>query len=191
MTVPTLLVVVAHPDDETLWCGGELMGRPERSTYVITLCRGSDAERAPRFQRALAELGVQGAMGDLDDGPEQDALDIDTVKRRSFDLVLTHHADGEYRRHRRHEECSRAIAMLREEGALRAGSLWQFAYENDEPGGLTRARRKADWLCELRSDIFAKKRRIITDIYGFRPDSWEAQTTPAVEAFMCCPFSAR
>ena len=46
-------VVVAHPDDETLWAGGLLLGHPEWSPFIVTLCRGQDPDRAPKFQRAL------------------------------------------------------------------------------------------------------------------------------------------
>jgi hypothetical protein len=38
---------------------------------------------------------------------------------------------------------------------------------------------------ELPAKVWGKKYRILTEIYGFAPDSWEAQTTPKVEAFRC------
>ncbi len=39
-------VIVAHPDDETLWCGGTLLSHPFWNVLVLTLCRASDTEWA-------------------------------------------------------------------------------------------------------------------------------------------------
>lgn len=131
-------VVVAHPDDETLWAGGLLLSHPEWFPFIATLCRGKDPDRAPRFLKALEQLRAQGAMGDLDDGPDQVPLDSSVLKEailsllpgRDFDLLLTHAPQGEYTWHRRHGEVSQAVQDLWREGRLRAKRMWQFAYED-------------------------------------------------------------
>ena len=64
-------VVVAHPDDETLWCGGYILAHPEYDWRIVTLCRASDPDRAPKFRRVLEQLGAVGDMADSDDGPDQ------------------------------------------------------------------------------------------------------------------------
>ncbi len=64
-------VIVAHPDDETLWAGGTILSHPSWNCFIISVCRGNDPERAPRFYKALKILRSSGNMGDLDDGPEQ------------------------------------------------------------------------------------------------------------------------
>ena len=63
--------MVAHSDDEVLWAGDTILLRPHWSWHVASLCRARDADRAPTFQRVVAQLGAVGSMGDLDDGPEQ------------------------------------------------------------------------------------------------------------------------
>jgi hypothetical protein len=46
-------MIVAHPDDETLWAGGLMLLHPESRWTVMTICRKSDADRAARFQRVM------------------------------------------------------------------------------------------------------------------------------------------
>ena len=42
-------VVVAHPDDETLWTGGLLLSHPEWSIFIVSLCRGKDTDPTASF----------------------------------------------------------------------------------------------------------------------------------------------
>ena len=58
---PQVAVIVAHPDDETLWTGGLLLSHPEWSPFIVTLCRGEDSDRAPKFFKAMECLGAKGA----------------------------------------------------------------------------------------------------------------------------------
>lgn len=184
-------VVVAHPDDETLWAGGTVLLHPECRWWIFTLCRASDPDRAPRFRRALDALGAEGRMADLDDGPQQTPLEpgvvedavLGLVGERRFDLVLTHGPGGEYTRHLRHEELSRAVASLWEGGRFRANALRLFAYTDDGGRHLPRADGRAHVTLRLPEEVWREKWRIITGLYGFAPDSFEARTTPGTEAF--------
>ena len=78
---PRAAVVVAHPDDETLWCGGYILTHPEFLWRILTLCRAVDPDRAPKFRRVLQRLGAEGDMADLDDGPDQAPLPAGQVRR--------------------------------------------------------------------------------------------------------------
>jgi hypothetical protein len=60
-----------------------------------------------------------------------------------------------------------------------------FAYEDGDRAYLPRVREDADRRDVLTDDIWVEKRRLITDLYGFGPDSWEALTTPRHEGFWC------
>lgn len=186
-------VVVAHPDDEVLWAGGMVLRHPAWAWRIVTLCRGGDPDRSRRFVRVLRELGAEGAQSDLDDGPAQAPLDPAAVEHAllelagpgPYDLVLTHGPRGEYTRHRRHEEVCRAVIALWRRAALQIGELWLFAYDDDERRRLPLARTDADRHDELPAEIWQHKHRIMTDLYGFAPDSWEARVTPRAEAFWC------
>jgi LmbE family N-acetylglucosaminyl deacetylase len=184
-------VIVAHPDDETLWAGGLMLMHPETKWTVVTICRGSDADRAPKFFKALEEFGAVGYMGDLDDGPEQNALDNGEVQRtimellplERFEVVITHGTAGEYTRHLRHEETAKAVMRLWDAGKFDAGEVWSFAYEDGRGEYLPRAERSADLQIDLPEHIWQKKYDIITRNYGFGEDSFEAKTTPRREGF--------
>ena len=194
-------VVVAHPDDETLWAGGLLLSHPEWELFIVTLCRGNDSDRAPKFQNALDCLQAQGAMGDLDDGPDQDPLAatlvrdaiVDLLPGRDYDLLLTHAPCGEYTRHRRHEEVCAAMRDLWRDGNLRAGRLWEFAYEDGGGTYLPSPQLDASLYLPLPDALWTRKYAIMRQVYGFDAASWEARVVPRTEAFNCftSPQSSR
>ncbi|MGE5642632.1 MAG: PIG-L deacetylase family protein [Byssovorax cruenta] len=187
----SVAVIVAHPDDETLWAGGTILCRPLWRCFILSLCRANDPDRAPKFYRALQILGAEGAMGELDDGPEQTPLDSDQVQeqiiqllpRNEFDLIISHSPAGEYTRHRRHEEVGEAVITLWHAGRLQAQELWTFAYEDAGKRHLPQPIPFAHIYQTLPDDIWRKKHDLITEIYGFPKGGFEAETTPRAEAF--------
>ncbi|OFY68977.1 MAG: GlcNAc-PI de-N-acetylase [Bacteroidetes bacterium RBG_13_42_15] len=184
-------IIVAHPDDETLWAGGTILSHPSWHWFIVCLCRGSDKDRAPRFLRTMQVLGSEGIMGDLDDGPEQRPLDEIELERAilqllpsmHFDLIISHNPDGEYTRHVRHEETSKAVIKLWHAGKISAGELWTFAYEDGNKKYYPRPIENATLYRVLSKRIWLKKYSIITETYGFEKTSFEAETTPRAESF--------
>jgi LmbE family N-acetylglucosaminyl deacetylase len=184
-------VIVAHPDDETLWAGGTILSHPSWEWFIVCLCRGSDTERAPKFYKALKVLKSEGIMGDLDDGPEQKPLDEKEVERaildllppKHFDLIISHNPSGEYTKHIRHEEASKAVIKLWHAGKISANELWTFAYEDGNKEYYPRSVENDTIYRTLTKRIWLRKYSIITETYGFEKGSFEAETTPRAESF--------
>jgi LmbE family N-acetylglucosaminyl deacetylase len=187
----SVAVIVAHPDDETLWAGGTFLSHPTWDLFILSLCRGSDPDRAPKFFQTLQILGADGRINDLDDGPEQNPLAkcdleaaiIQALPDRHFDLLISHSPAGEYTRHRRHEEVGEAVISLWRAGKLQANKLWTFAYEDGKKHYYPRPIKTAHIYQDLQEDIWQKKYDIITTTYGFPNYGFEAETTPRAEAF--------
>jgi LmbE family N-acetylglucosaminyl deacetylase len=201
MKKKSVAIIVAHPDDETLWAGGSILSHPFWQCFIVCLCRAGDTDRAPRFHRALKELKSEGVMGDLDDGPEQEPLDekkveqtvMDLLPDRLFDLVISHNPSGEYTRHLRHEEISSAVIKNWYTGKILAKELWTFAYEDGDKKYLPKPVMEAPVYRTLTPRIWKRKYSILTKTYGFAPTSWEVRTSPRAEAFwpFTNPFEAR
>jgi LmbE family N-acetylglucosaminyl deacetylase len=187
----TIAVIVAHPDDETLWAGGTILSHPSWKWFIVCLCRRSDTERAPRFYKALKVLKSEGIIGDLDDGPEQKPLDEKEVERaildllppKHFDLIISHNTTGEYTRHVRHEEASKAVIKLWHAGKISTNELWTFAYEDGNMEYYPRPVENAPIYRTLTKRIWLRKYSLITETYGFEKNSFEAKTIPMAESF--------
>jgi hypothetical protein len=184
-------IIVAHPDDETLWAGGTISGNPQWDCFILSLCRGKDIDRSVKFKKVLSIYNASGIMADLDDSPEQLPLNPDEVENtilshlppENYDLIITHNPAGEYTRHRRHEETGKAVITLWQNGKIHTDMLWIFAYEDDNKNKYPEADKNSNFYTILSDDIWLKKYKIITETYGFGRDGWEALTTPRSESF--------
>lgn len=189
--IKTVAVIVAHPDDETLWAGGTILSYPEGKWFIVCLSRVNDEDRSIRFYNALRILKSDGIMGDLDDGPEQKPLDENEVESailkllpaKHFNLIITHSPSGEYTRHRRHEEAGKAVINLWNSGKISTNELWTFAYTDDNRKHLPLAAKNASISRTLSKGIWLKKYSIISETYGFGESGFEAETTPRAESF--------
>jgi hypothetical protein len=202
------LVIVAHPDDETIWMGGLMIRHPRWDWHILSLCRGDDADRAPRFQKAAREYGALAAISDLDDSPELKPLspDLCEIKDRikthigevpdgrpdvcemrlavcdRFDLIFTHGVRGEYTRHLRHEQVHRAVCEMWAAGDLK-GELIFFAYEDGRGAYTPRPASEARIRLQLTAEEYVRKTHVLKDIYGHGRGSFEAACAGMVEAF--------
>lgn len=189
--VPSAAVIVAHPSDETLWSGGFILQRPNWDWFILTLCRSPDSDRIAAFSPVLRYLGAEGIMAELDDGTRGRLLNQAAVRhaireglpQQSYDLVLTHAGQGERTGSRRQEACSQAVGSLVRDGHLVARRFMHFSYDDSNDQRLPRAKATADERYELDPDILGRKRHIISELYGFGAESWQAKVMPDVEGF--------
>lgn len=151
---PKRLIVVAHPDDETLFFSRVMASFPE-STYVICVTDGNDAGRGKvrkkEFQKALKEFGVKGCMLNFKDdfstplNPYEIARALSLKFRVAPNEVFTHSL---YDNHWHH--VSVAIACKLYAGNRRVHHFDPFAESK---------------IAKLSKSVLEKKKKVIFGVY--------------------------
>lgn len=100
---PTKLMIVAHPDDETLWGYKYLQNNP-RSWKVICLTCAKNKTRVNEFKTIMDKIGILNyEIWDHDNSIFAKKLDpqcLDNIKKsitkNDYKLIVTHNRYGEY-----------------------------------------------------------------------------------------------
>ncbi|MFW9792751.1 MAG: PIG-L deacetylase family protein [Candidatus Thorarchaeota archaeon] len=107
----TILVVVAHPDDETLGAGGTIKKHAELGIQVDVHCMTGNDERNDELKQACGILGVKNLyMSERDDF----AIDMDLTNEvvgailKSRPKIIITHFSGDYNHN--HRQCARIVS---------------------------------------------------------------------------------
>ncbi len=189
------LVVVAHPDDETIWMGGTILRNKNWNWTILSLCRASDTDRKPKFDKVCKAYKAKGLIYDLDDetmkpvGVEEVTEIIKSgLNKNKFDFIFTHGKNGEYG-HVRHLDAHKAVEELIKSGELKADKVYFFNYEEGDnvPYPELKAPKpieNADFVLPLTEKELELKKEIVRDIYGYPNEhGFELMSCNPVESF--------
>lgn len=186
------LIIIAHPDDETIWLGGVLIMNPNIDWTVLCLARSEDPDRGPKFARVAAKLNFKYFHENLDDLGEisyirhcEDTKKI--IKKHigaaEFDFVITHGQNGEYG-HRDHKSIHEAVKDLAQRGILKARHiLFLHMWQPKRRTPLLVPRVNPDLVISVPAKILEAKKDIMEKIYGYSRDGIDTSYCTKVEAF--------
>lgn len=130
-------IILAHPDDESLWCGGLMVRFPCRWTAICCSIPRTDPIRAWKFFDACAVLGATARLLPfVEPGPQDILGHLDNLDVGGFDAIVTHNAVGEYG-HRHHVDVHRHVVARWPERS------WLIGY-GAAPGAFTIALSEQD-----------------------------------------------
>lgn len=120
------LMIVAHPDDESIFAGNELL---HEDYVVICLTNGTNQTRRREFQRAMQETGDIGIILNYPDktNGERDNWDgardaireelAEYLSAKAWNKIVTHNPSGEYG-HIHHKMTNQIVTALCEKQGL-------------------------------------------------------------------------
>ena len=120
--IKRILIVVAHPDDESFFYGGRMLDNPSNDYSVIVVTDGqgdgNPEERQARLRHAAELFGVKilsvGSQKDIEEKRlnVRDIMTILKMYQRDFDEVWTHSPIGDYQRHKHHQDTAIACTLV-------------------------------------------------------------------------------
>jgi len=191
------LVIVAHPDDETIWMGGTIARHKNVYWTIAALCRKSDPDRMPKFLRVAKYYGTRGLIFDLEDegvmNIQESIPAVQNILRKElppppggpagrWDVVFSHGANGEYG-HPRHKGAHRAVKQMLETGEVEAKAAFCFAYRLDGTKKIGVPQKNAPYGIKLSEREWRAKRSVIRELYGFKAQSFENRSCAPMETF--------
>lgn len=166
---PNALLIVAHPDDETIFCGGTLLSYPEWNWNIICVTMQQDTPRPQEFDDAMKMFKNFGVninsyltLNKPDYNQDLSLQDHDEWKHSIIqlnakpDIVFTHNEMGEYG-HKHHIAVSKIVREL-------FSNVWEFVYPGDVNISPQPRKSKVNEI-QLNRNILDKKKQIYDTCY--------------------------
>jgi LmbE family N-acetylglucosaminyl deacetylase len=141
--------------------------------------------------RVATSYGARGIICDLEDEgilsvkasiPEIMKIIRKELPLKTFDILFTHGANGEYG-HPRHKGVRQAVKQMLAKKQIRAKDVFFFSYVPDKKRKIAVPKRRSPLYVELSTDEWKAKRNVIQKLYGFRPHIFENRSCAKVETF--------
>ncbi len=122
----TKLMIVAHPDDDTIWGGSHLI---DDDYLVVCITCGTDQTRVKEFEKVMKETNDSYIMLDYPDKTDGKRDNWNSVydkitnslktiiDYKDWDTIVTHNPDGEYG-HIQHKMTSKIVTSLADKDNL-------------------------------------------------------------------------
>ena len=170
------LMIVAHPDDDMLWGGGNMIQAINNGEqyFVVCLTNGSHPSRPRDFNLAMNDIGAKHMILSYPDvylSRQVNWLpyisyikkDVETLLHyRNWGRIVTHNPDGEYG-HQHHKKTSEIVSEISKINIPNFEKLYYFAKYYPETSIPEAVKEK-----QLPTDILDQKKEIIFNRYGDR-----------------------
>ena len=173
------LAIVAHPDDETLWMGNQIL-KNKYDWTILSLCRANDKDRHPKFLNVCSYYNAKPIITNLEDD-ELKPVDIKEImglidknlNNKDYDVMYTHGKKGEYG-HIRHKEVHQAVKEMIKAKKLKTKKIFYFNYKKQNNHCI--AIKNKGYYFKLNDNEIKEKKKIIMEMYGFQQGSFEEKS---------------